>query len=156
MSEQKLEYFKQTLRDVLFLWGLNDLAVYGRHLGLQTPTKLKKRDLIEAIVETICGERAEKRNNRGAPIKSKRLNPELVQEIDSLIEKYFAEALKPLPVIIEPSHLTHTPEQAPEQQPEQAPETANPAVQINISVNPEKLTRKQKKILTDFLNSFSA
>ena len=159
MSEQRIEDFKQTLRERLSFWHLNALGAYGRYLQLRAPTKLKKKDLIEAIVETICGERMESRNNRGAPVKAAYLDPKLVLEIENLIEKFsFVETFcvtSAEPNAAEPAPDQDTVQES-EQDSEPNAEEEDPAVQVNISVNLEKLTKKQKKLLTDFLNSVSA
>ncbi|MBO5240495.1 MAG: hypothetical protein J6B56_03625 [Clostridia bacterium] len=87
LKEKKIAYFS-----VLEKFSLYDLRSYGRWLNLSEPTKLKKGDLLPLIVGVLAGEITPVgRNNRGAPVKNKHVNPEIIQAVEEVNKRYSTE-----------------------------------------------------------------
>ena len=81
MDNNALNEFKTACKEYLQMVSLNDLRIYGRTLNMKDPTKLKKPELLQAIVDILSGEaKPEGRNNRGAPIKNKTVSVEIASE----------------------------------------------------------------------------
>ena len=65
------------------------LRTYGRKIGLQYPTKLKKAPLIEEIIAVLCGEKSAHRVSQGAPARNDYLPDEFLAHMDELLDGYF-------------------------------------------------------------------
>ena len=89
MDNNALNEFKTACKEYLQMVSLNDLRIYGRTLNMKDPTKLKKPELLQAIVDILSGEaKPEGRNNRGAPIKNKTVSVEITASIEALRKRY--------------------------------------------------------------------
>ena len=89
MNEKKLEELKNVYLHELSKFSLYDLRIYGRELNLTDPTKLNKGDILLMIVSVLLGEITPSgRNNRGAPIKNKTVNPEILEAVENLKRRY--------------------------------------------------------------------
>ena len=133
MEEQNVILFKMECERCLARQGINTLRAYGRSLGMQAPTRLKKGALISEIVGALCGENMPTRNKLGAPIKNDYIKPEIVEEVSRLKELYFGE-------------------EEPKAQ-EEASASEEVGVSLRFTVNPSKLNEVQKQRLNEFLNS---
>lgn len=65
-----------------------ELRLYGRELGVQKPTTMKKKDLIESIIKIGAnrGQVAEK-NNRGAHPKARIVSEQDLKKLDNLLKQ---------------------------------------------------------------------
>ena len=93
MIDKNIE-FKLVCMKYLQTISITALRTYGRTLGLEKPTTLRKADLIEEIVLVLCGEFEQKRKKLGAPIKSDYVDPTLVNKIKDLQIKYLPSKKK--------------------------------------------------------------
>ena len=82
--------FKEYCTKYLEEAGLNQLRVYGRYVGLRTPTVLKKKDLIKEIVAMICGETKPCHTNRGQPVKEQVIDWDFFNKIEQVRGEYAA------------------------------------------------------------------
>lgn len=88
MQETNVLEFKYACTGVLNGWGMNALRAYGRFIGVRSPTKLKKSELIEQLIGVLCGEIVQKKTKRGAPVKNDFVAQENIDEINALKKKY--------------------------------------------------------------------
>lgn len=128
------ELFKMKCTSYLHTQSINALRAYGRQLQLRSPTKMRKGELIEEIVKVLCGESAQQRGKKGAPIKNDYVQPKLLEEITCLQREY----------------LGVEKEEAEEEGEEAEEETG---VSLQFAIKPAMLSEEQKRYLTDFLNS---
>lgn len=128
MGSKRKADFERACIEYLKTLSLNDLRAYGRFLGLPTPTKPKKLELIKEIVEALNGEKEYARTKRGAPIKNDYFPKEILLELDALREKYFGKSQK-------------------------EEKADGETVVLQFSVIPAKLSEGQRKLLYEFLNS---
>ncbi len=96
MESKQKDDFKKLCVEYLHQWGIMDLRSYGRSLGLPAPTKLKKAELIEEIIEVLCEERGAVRTKRGAPIKNKRIEEEIPSESTKYVRIFLARKRRKL------------------------------------------------------------
>lgn len=67
----------------------NDLRVYGRIAGVKCPTTKRNSVLIEEITGILAGEiEPVELSQRGAPVKNKVVNPEVLKKINQICEDY--------------------------------------------------------------------
>lgn len=86
---------EKELRDYLNTLPIPILRVVGREKGAAQPSSLNKESLIEAIVGLITGKiKPTPRNNRGAPVKTAFVDPEIVRTLDA-IQREFEQPEKP-------------------------------------------------------------
>ncbi len=52
-----METFKKECKEYLNTLSIGDLRRYGRYVGLQRPTDMKKQALIDEIIATLCGKK---------------------------------------------------------------------------------------------------
>ena len=103
----KIEGFKNACFECLDTFSIHQLRNYGREIGVDTPTKKKKEDLVADIVAILAGELAPiTRSRRGAPVKNERVDPLLERAIAKLRYVWFA-GIEP------PVKLTHFESQMP-------------------------------------------
>ncbi|MBQ9730005.1 MAG: hypothetical protein IJV80_04245 [Clostridia bacterium] len=68
------------------LWTLRPVA---RYIGVESPTKKKKGELVNEIAAILCGEKQPvERTNLGAPIKNDFFDPEIVQKLEEIRARY--------------------------------------------------------------------
>ena len=130
------ENFKLACATYLQTISVSSLRTYGRSLGLQKPTALKKATLIQQIIQALCGEISPMRGKLGAPAKDVCVEPSLLKNIDALRKNYHVEQI--LPVFIPPVE-------------NEKKIKKEPPVVINISLQFSELTDKQKEGLKAFL-----
>ena len=138
-----VDLFKATASVYFQRWAVKDLREYGRRVGLQTPTALKKDTLINTIIQTMCGELPPARTNLGKPAKPHYLDPDLLIEIELLKKECGLEY-----------HPTSTnnelnPRQAAKKS---TTETENQAPPVQIVIHFSELSKEQKEKLNEFLN----
>lgn len=83
------EQFKRDCRlyfkDVI----LGELRSYGREVGVESPTKLKKSELIEEILAILTKEKEPvPRSNKGAPVLAKGVDARVLERVDALRRYY--------------------------------------------------------------------
>ena len=122
---------KEEYRMYLQTLSLDDLRCYGRFLQLQSPTKLRKKELIETIILVLCGELTPKRNRRGAPIKNNHCDPKIHDTLKQISNGT-------LPALNKNQNEEFT-----------YPKSVN----LSITINPATLTEEQKKKLSAFILS---
>ncbi len=89
MNENKLEELKSVYCHALDKFSLYDLRIYGRELNLTDPTKMNKGEIVPLIVAVLLGEVTPAgRNNRGAPVKNKTVNPDILKTVEDLKRRY--------------------------------------------------------------------
>ena len=89
MNENVLEELKSVYFHELDKFSLNDLRIYGRELNLTDPTKMNKGEILPLIVGVLLGEVTPAgRNKRGAPVKNKTVNPDLIKTVENLKTRY--------------------------------------------------------------------
>ena len=137
MENHKKAEFKDACARYLFSLSIADLRVYGRQLGLPAPTKLKKTQLVEDIVAVLCEEKVVERTKRGAPIKNKHCEQEIPLQIGQIKSHIFEE---------QGANTSNEDVKVQEEQRGGFP--------LQISVNIEKLSEKQRQLLQAFLDSF--
>lgn len=123
--------FKAECFPYLLQFNIRELRSYGRYLQLRKPTCLKKVELINEIINVLCGEQEGGRLLRGAPPKHNAFPAEIPTIIETLKEKYKEE------IEIE--------------QNQKEGEDKLPSLQFCIVI--DRLNKKQKQLLNDFLNS---
>ena len=127
MSGINVEAFKRECMAYLAKVNINILRSYGRILQLRTPTKMKKRELVEGITCILCGEYSEERNGkRGAPIKGECVTKEFLDDIDALVGLYLYG---------------------------DEPQVVEDPLKMQFTVELTQLTDEQKQLLVAFLNS---
>jgi transcription termination factor Rho len=88
MSEKKGR-FEIEAEEFLDKQNIGELRAYGRHVGVEKPTELKKKALISAIIGIFLGEiPSVPRSKRGAPIRADYFNPKISETMDELYESY--------------------------------------------------------------------
>ena len=127
--EERREVFKEKSREYLQTQNKNDLRVYGRFVGVKTPTSLKKEELVENIIQSFLSKEKIVQFNRGKPPKNNYFPPKILQTLEDLFKKAFGDSV------------------------EQISRTEERETVLHLSVQVEKLKPFQKKLLTDFLNS---
>lgn len=89
MNENALTELKNAYFQALKNFSLYDLRIYGRELDLTDPTKLKKGEILPLIVAVLSGEITPPgRNNRGAPVKNKNVNPDIIKAVEDVKRRY--------------------------------------------------------------------
>ncbi len=92
MNNKSRNAFILSCKNFLSAYSLNSLRAYGRSIGVYSPTKLKKPDLIDRIVEILVGAVIPiEQGNQGAPIKNDYFEPEIPQKIAEFRALYLAE-----------------------------------------------------------------
>lgn len=77
--------------------GIYELRLYGRELGVQRPTGMKKKDLIEAIIKIGSSQKQiEGKSRRGAHPKSRIVSEKEFEKLNHLLQPTI-----PLPPIAE-------------------------------------------------------
>lgn len=166
-EEEKKAKFKEECVRCLSLEGLYYLRSYGRFLGLQYPTRLKKAELIRQIVGVLSGELAQERNNRGAPIKNDYISIEILDGIERIKNKYYPSVDKPQEEPVgqeaEPiekecvsSKILVSVEELKEKyslSPFKTEEQASNPVLLRLEVDLATLNENQKRLLNAFLRS---
>lgn len=90
MKENMIQ-FKLRCKAYLSQLDINRLRAYGRSIGVESPTKKNKEELIDEIIAILSGELAPvKQSNRGAPVK----NDQVDQRIPAKIEEIKADCFK--------------------------------------------------------------
>lgn len=87
-TTRDIEKFKLAATAYLHNRGLGSLRGYGRYIGLERPTTMKKQPLVEEIVAVLCGEKTPQRTRRGAPIKNRFVDENDLREIERLQREY--------------------------------------------------------------------
>ena len=128
MNKEGSKRFQEESKKYLESLSLNELRVYGRYLGLPTPTRFKKANLIDEITLVLLGEKDFKRTKRGAPIKNSYFSEQIPLTIEEIRKRCLGgEDVREV-------------------------EEEN-SVELRFSVFPQKLNKNQKKKLNEFLNS---
>ena len=135
--------FRKVCADYLNVLSLTDLRAYGRYLQITRPTKARKAELINEIISVLCGEKKPERNKRGAPVKEASVRQDVINDIAKLCERYG--------VYCEPCRV----EEVKEADSVQAVETRPAPISstLNLTIRLELLDKRQKELLTEFLNS---
>lgn len=126
--EEKQEQFERLAKKYLGAKGIVELRVYARHVGVDNGTTLKKGELIENIVRACLVEKENTANKRGQPPKGDYLSPKLLQDMEDLRRKVFGE---------ENDDINKN----------------QSGTVLNVSIQMDKLSPSQKKLLHDFLNT---
>ena len=150
--EERLARFKTVSSIFLYTMSSKELQIYGRMLQLKDPTRMKKREIVQAIIGVYCGEIVpEKRSKKGAPIKNVFVNPIIAEKMEAykkniLHSEEEAENESEQSLIEEDQSLLE------EEQPLSKKEEASP-VTVKLEVRPSALTTEQRQLFNDFLNS---
>lgn len=84
--------FTKNCKEFLIKQGLNDLRAYGRGIGVDKPTTLKKQELIENIIGVLSGAIIPiEISKRGAPVKNDSVKPEFLVGIERIKIAYLNE-----------------------------------------------------------------
>ena len=89
-----METFKKACKEYLNTISIDDLRRYGRYVGLQRPTDMKKQALIDEIIAMLCGEKSPSRNCRGAPIKNNGVLESIPLKIEQLRKELLGYSVK--------------------------------------------------------------
>ena len=83
---ERVMEFKYECKVFLSEFALNDLRSYARSIGVNNPTKDKKKNiLIDEIVAVLAGEVSPTPpSTRGAPVKNELVNPKIVEGIEKI------------------------------------------------------------------------
>ncbi|MBQ7879611.1 MAG: hypothetical protein IJ317_03075 [Clostridia bacterium] len=85
MDKEILEKFEEECRVSLSPYGIDQLRAYGRSIGVDKPTKKKRRELIDEIIGVLSGRLTPiERSLRGAPVKSDFVDPKIPEEIEKI------------------------------------------------------------------------
>lgn len=133
-----MQEFKNACREYLYGLGLDSLRAYGRWLQMKAPTKLKKGELIEEILRLLCGEITSQRNLRGAPIKSRDVDQNTVEEIEKLKFAY---------------GMYSSSASADIEKSKNANEQISSPIMIRFTVCPSLLNERQRRLLNELLSS---
>ena len=91
MPNNELKEFRYAAKEYLNSRSIGDLRIYGREIGLDNPTKMKKGELIDGIVGIFTGMLAPvPKSNKGAPIKNVKVDEEIVEKMEQLRVMYIA------------------------------------------------------------------
>ena len=89
MRAQAIKEFKYECTAFLSALGIVKLRPYARYIGVDSPTKEKKKEvLIEEIVLVLTGEVEPTWSNRGAPVKNNYVDPEIIETVEKLRSQY--------------------------------------------------------------------
>lgn len=135
-----METFKKECKEYLNTISIGDLQRYGRYVGLQRPTDMKKQALIDEIIETLCGEKSPARNSRGAPIKNNGVLESIPLKIEQLSQELLGYTIK-------------TPESQTEKLIEPEPVIVEESVVVKLSLPLQRLNKEQKKLVYALLES---
>lgn len=128
MNEKNREIlFREQCKEYLKGLSLMDLRGYGRFLNLTAPTKLKKSELIFEIIEILSGKKVSARTKKGAPIKNDYFKVEIPFKIEEIRRRIWGTV-------------------------NQNRKEKN-GVQVQFSVDIGNLTKEQRQLLNEFLNS---
>ena len=148
MDEKNVLGFKTECMAYLYTVSIHSLRSYGRYLSLRNPSAMKKSDLISMILRVLIGETKQTRVNQGAPIKNNFFEPNVVKTIEGLKEKYGL-----LPIETEEKNAQPETSALQEKSAETGKDEESVPVCATFEVNVSALNAKQKKLLTNFLNS---
>ena len=109
---------------------------------------MKKSDLISMILRVLVGELTQMRSKKGAPIKNNFVEPNVAKTIEGLKEKYGL-----LPIETEEKNAQPETSALQEKSAETGKDEESVPVCATFEVNVSALNAKQKKLLTNFLNS---
>ncbi len=145
-SEQRFADFRHACTAYLRKIGLADLRVYGRALGLPTPTKSLKPDLIADIINVHCGllQVPAQRSSAGRPVNNHSFDPNIVKTINAFKVEYIENRLDTTPRAEEREN-TDTNRSSTET--EEAP--------VSVVVRLSALTARQKSLFFQFLDSLA-
>ena len=135
-----MEAFKKACKEYLNTISIADLQRYGRYVGLQRPTDMKKQALIDEIIETLCGEKSPSRNSRGAPIKNNGVLESIPLKIEQLSQELLGYTIK-------------TPEPQTEKLIEPEPVIVEEPVVVKLVLPLQRLNKEQKKLVYALLES---
>lgn len=91
MPNNEFKEFTYAAKEYLNSRSIGDLRIYGREIGLDNPTKMKKGELIDGIVAIFTGVLAPvPKSNKGAPIKNVKVDEEIVEKMAQLRVRYIA------------------------------------------------------------------
>ena len=135
-----MEAFKKACKEYLNTISIGDLQQYGRYVGLQRPTDMRKQALIDEIIETLCGEKSPSRNGRGAPIKNNGVLESIPLKIEQLSQELLGYTIK-------------TPEPQIEKLIEPEPMIVEEPVVVKLSLPLQRLNKEQKKLVYALLES---
>lgn len=77
------------LSEYLSRFGISELRTIGQWVGVNRPTLKAKKDLFDEIIKILCGEvQPTPPSGRGAPIKKKSLNPNVLQDLKEIVNQY--------------------------------------------------------------------
>lgn len=89
MRAQAIKEFKYECTAFLSTLGIVKLRPYARYIGVDSPTKEKKKEvLIEEILLVLTGEVEPTWSNRGAPVKNNYVDPEIIETVEKLRSQY--------------------------------------------------------------------
>ena len=101
MNEQAVFAMKTEYEQFLSGLGIGVLRSLGRELGVANSTERKKADLIQEIIGVETGEITPiERNNRGAPVKDKYIDPAILERLQEIRYRYLS--MEDTPVDIQP------------------------------------------------------
>ena len=102
----KIQGFKNACIECLVTFSIHQLRNYGREIGVDTPTKKKKEELVADIVAILAGELEPiMRSRRGAPVKNEHVDPLLEHAIAKLRYVWFAGVEPPVKLTYFESHM---------------------------------------------------
>lgn len=148
MDEKNVLGFKTECTAYLYTLSVYTLRAYGRSLFLRNPSTLKKDELISTILRVLVGELTQMRSKKGAPIKNNFFEPNVAKTIEGLKEKYGL-----LPIETEEKNAQPETSALQEKSAETGKDEESVPVCATFEVNVSALNAKQKKLLTNFLNS---
>lgn len=126
---------------------LGELRAYGRYIGLQRPTALPKKELIDTIVKTLCGEVLPARTSKGAPVKSNHLDPSILADIDEIKRECGIDDDRIVWSDLPNASVTaQTTKKIPDKN-----ENGTPSLQVVLRL--DDLTEQQKEKLAEFFHS---
>lgn len=95
MESKILKKFAYECRTYLSSLSIEKLRSYGRIVGVDCPTKKKKKELSDEIVAVLTGElQPVNRNLRGAPVKNDYVDPAIPETIEKIRARIQLEARK--------------------------------------------------------------
>ena len=147
--------FRVELKEVLKAYGLSALRRYGRALQLTRPSGLKKGELIDQIVEVVCGDVQPRRTGKGAPAKD-RQQENLLDYAVWQVQKKFGEEIRPMKIYEAemPPIATRIRELEASETPAKEIEPPKPSADLSLKVPLGNLSDEQKRLLIELINSF--
>ncbi len=91
-EQENIDAFRLRCTNYLDALGIAALRSYGRFVGVARATTLKKKDLIDAIIDIFTGDLPPvERSKRGAPVRDDRVDSRVIQEINAYQYLYLSQ-----------------------------------------------------------------